>query len=196
MRLALALAALLVQASPVWAWEPPGQVLAQLTRGQTYVEVRPDPDGASGLIRAGVEIAAAPEVVWAVLTDCDLAPRMAPSLKSCKILERDPAGRWDVREQIARPGLTPRFRSVVRSDFDPPRRLRFRRTGGDLKILEGEWRLIPLRGGLATRVVYENRAASPYPVPGALARLALRRDVLMAMGALKRESLARAESPR
>ncbi|CAN5771858.1 SRPBCC family protein [soil metagenome] len=187
--------AVLLAGSPAWAWEPTGPVLAGLARGP-YVEVRPDPDGASGLIRAAEQIAAPPEVVWALLTDCELAPRMAPGLKSCRILERDPAGRWDVREQIARPGLMPRFRSVVRSDFEPPKRLRFRRTDGDLKVLEGEWRLTPIAGGHATRVVYESRAASPYAVPGALARLALRRDVLTAMAALKRESLARAASPR
>lgn len=194
MRFAVALVALLC-ASPAQAWEPTSPVLAGLSRGP-YVEVRPDPDGASGLIRAAEEIAAPPEVVWALLTDCALAPRMAPGLKSCRILERDPAGRWDLREQIARPTLMPRFRSVVRSDFEPPKRLRFRRTEGDLKILEGEWRLTPLAGGRATRVVYESRAASPYAVPGALARLVLRRDVLAAMAALKRESLARTGSPR
>ena len=193
MRFAFAL--LLLIASPAWAWEPTGQILAGLSRG-AYVDVRPDPDGASGLSRAAEEIAAPPEVVWAVLVDCDLAPRMAASLKSCRILERDPAGRWDLREQIVRPGLMPHFRSVVRSDFDAPRRLKFRRTGGDLKILEGEWRLAPLDGGRTTRVVYESRAASPYAVPASLARLALRRDVLTAMAALKRESLARAAASR
>lgn len=193
MRFALAL---LLIASPAWAWEPGSQVVSDLGRGQTHVEVRPDPDGASGLIRAAQEIAAPPEVVWTVLVDCDLAPRMSASLKSCRILERDPTGRWDLREQIARPALMPRFRSVVRSDFEPPRRLRFRRADGDLKILEGEWRLTPLRDGRATRVVYESRAASPYAVPGALARLVLRRDVLAAMAALKRESLARAAPSR
>lgn len=192
MRFALAL---LLIASPAWAWEPGPQVLSSLARG-AYVEVRPDPDGASGLIRAVEEIAAPPEIVWSLLTDCALAPRLAPGLKSCRILERDPAGRWDVREQISRPGLMPRFRSVVRSDFEAPRRLRFRRTDGDLKVLEGEWRLTPVRGGRATRVVYESRAASPYAVPGSLARLVIRRDVTLAMAALKRESLARAMSPR
>ncbi|WP_340646783.1 SRPBCC family protein [Phenylobacterium sp.] len=194
MRFAFALAALLA-APPAAAWEPTDQVLAGLSRG-AYVEVRPDPDGASGLIRAVEEIAAPPEVVWSLLTDCDLAPRMAPGLKSCRILQRDPGGRWDVREQIARPPLMPRFRSVVRSDFEPPRRLRFRRTDGDLKVLEGEWRLTPLAGGRATRVVYESRAASPYAAPGALVRLVLRRDVLAALAALKRESLAQAAAAR
>lgn len=195
MRFAFVLAVLMM-ASPARAWEPTGQVLAGLARGQAYVEVRPDPDGASGLIRAAEEIAAPPQVVWSVLIDCDLAPRMAAGLKSCRILERDPGGLWDLREQVVRPGLMPRFRSIVRSDFDAPRRLSFRRTGGDLKILEGEWRLAALAGGRSTRVVYESRAASPYAVPASLARLALRRDVLTAMAALKRESLARAGSPR
>ena len=191
MRFGLALAALLLLATPAFAWEPSASVLALLARGQTHVEVRPDDDGVSGLIRAAVEIDAPPETVWKVLIDCDLAPRMAPNLKSCRTLERDPGGLWDVREQIARPGLLPRFRSVVRSDFEPPRRLRFRRAGGDLKILEGEWRLIPLLNGARTRVLYDSRASSPYRAPGGVVRLVLRRDVSLALAALKRESLAR-----
>ena len=30
-----------------------------------------------------------PAAVWAVLVDCDLAPRMVRRLKSCRIVERD-----------------------------------------------------------------------------------------------------------
>ena len=184
---------LLLWGSSALAWEPPAETRLALAKGRAHIEVRPDPGGASGRIAAAVEISARPEVVWATLIDCDLAPRMAPNLKSCTITGRDPEGRWDVREQIARPGLLPPFRTLVRSDFDPPRRLRFHRTGGDLKVLEGEWRLTPLEGGRRTLVIYESRASSPYPVPAAMARLVLRRDVAAALSALTRESLARTD---
>lgn len=192
MRRLLLFLILLLWSGAALAWEPSADVRASLAKGRAHIEVRPDPDGASGLIAAAVEIAAPPSVVWAILIDCDLAPRMAPNLKSCTITGRDLAGRWDVREQIAQPGLLPPFRTLVRSDFEAPRRLRFHRTGGDLTVLEGEWRLVPLEGGRRTLVIYQSRASSPYPVPASLARLVLRRDVAAALSALARESVARA----
>jgi uncharacterized protein YndB with AHSA1/START domain len=165
-------------------------VLALAAREGLRVEVGADPDGASGLIRGVVDIPAPPQAVWAVLVDCALAPRMVRSLKTCRILERDPAGRWDVREHVSRGGLIPSVRSVFRSDYEPPWRIRFRRAGGDLKVLEGEWRLLPLEGG-GTRVFYESRASAPFAVPPPLARMVLRRDVPDALRALRREALAR-----
>jgi len=166
---------------------------AQARESHIRVEVLPDPAGSSGLIRGVVEIDAPPEIVWKVVVDCELAPRMVRSLKSCRVLERDPAGRWDVREHISRTGLLPSIRSVFRSDYDPPRRIHFYRVGGELKLLDGEWRLIALEGGRRTRVLYENRAATPFAVPGPIARMVLRKDVPEALAALRREAEARAK---
>jgi len=153
--------------------------------------VRPDADGSSGVIRAAIDIAAPPEVIWSVMTDCDLAPRMVANLQSCRVLERDPQGRWDVREQVSRPTFAPSVRTVFREDFEAPRRMTFHRVGGDLKVLEGEWRLTP--HGDRTQVTYEARVAAPFSVPGWVARLVLRHDVPMALLALRRESLARVQ---
>ena len=166
-------------------------VQAQLARGRPYVQVRADADGESGLIQAAIDIAAPPQVVWNVVTDCDLAPRMVASLKSCRILEKDPAGAWDVREDISKMGFLPSVRNVFRSDYDPPRSVRFHRVAGDLKVYEGEWRIEP-RGG-ETRVFYESRVSAPFRVPGPIARIALRYEVPQALMALRRECLARAK---
>jgi uncharacterized protein YndB with AHSA1/START domain len=183
--------ALLALAGPAWAWELGPAAAEVLARGQPYVEVRSDPGGASGRVRAAIDIAAPPLVVWSAMTDCDLAPRMVASLKSCRVVARDPAGRWDDREYVSRMGLLPSLRTQVRDEFDPPRRMTFRRTSGDMKVLDGEWRLISSPDGAGTRVLYENRAAAPFAAPGFIARLIMRNDVPRAMLALRRESLAR-----
>ncbi|WP_304163874.1 SRPBCC family protein [Phenylobacterium aquaticum] len=170
--------------------EPTSAEAAALDQGRGFVEVTPDPDGASGFIRAGIDIAAPREVVWRVMTDCALAPRISVGLKSCRVLQRDPQGRWDVREHVSRliPVL-PQIRTEFRTDYAPIEGFAYRRTGGDMKVLEGRWRLIVLPGG-QVRVISEGRAQAPFVLPGAMARLVLRREAVMALAALKRESLA------
>lgn len=186
MRALAALVAALVLAGPGSGWADSRQ-----DRAGIQVEVAADPGGASGLIRGSVDIDAPPEAVWKVVVDCDLAPRMVKRLKSCRVLERDPAGRWDLREHVSRAGILPSVRSVFRSEYDPPRRIRFYREGGDMQVLNGEWRLIPLDGGTRTRVLYESRASTPFAIPAPIARMALRRDIPDALAALRREVMAR-----
>ena len=171
----------------------PDRAQAQLERGRPFVEVSADPDGASGVILAAIDVAAPQAAVWSVMTDCDLAPRMVPNLKSCRVLERDPQGRWDVREEISKMTFAPSVRTVYHEDFDPPRAMAFHRTGGDLSIFDGDWKLEP--HGDQVRVTYQARVAAPFAVPGWAARLALHHDVAVALAALRREAIARAGQP-
>jgi carbon monoxide dehydrogenase subunit G len=186
----LLIAAFLVTGTAAAAADLPERAQAQLERGRPFVEVRPGVDGASGVILAAIDVAAPQTVVFAVMTDCDLAPTMVANLKSCRVLERDPQGRWDVREEISKMTFAPSVRTVYREDFEPPRAMAFHRTGGDLNIFEGDWKLEPR--GDQVRVTYQARVAAPFAVPGWIARLALRRDVPMALLALRREAMARA----
>lgn len=196
MTLRLALAAALVLAltstRPASAeWSLSAEALARLARGDVHADVMSDPGGADGLVHGAVDIDAPPAVVWGAILDCGRAGRMAPGIRSCRITERDPAGRWDVREMTVQwAPLTPVFRTVFRSEFDPGRRIRFRCVAGDVRFCEGLWRLEPL-GRDRTRVVYENRASSPLSAPALVTRAAMRRDVARALKALKRESEAR-----
>lgn len=175
------------------AWSPSPDQVKTLRHGELVLMVKPEPDRVSGAIQAGVEIAAAPEVVWAVLVDCDLATRMVPNLSSCRILERDPQGRFDIREHVSKPILFfPPVRNVFRSDYDPPRGISIHRAGGDFPVLEGKWVLTPLNNGAETRALYEGRAAAPFAAPGPIVRLVLRDQMAAGLAALRRESLARA----
>jgi hypothetical protein len=164
--------ATLATAAPAFAVELPDRAQAVLEAGRPYVEVKPGADGSSGVILAAIDVAAPQGVVWSVMTDCDLATKLVANLKSCRILDRDPQGRWDIRE-----------------DFDPPKSMTFHRTDGDLKMLEGQWRLA--QHGDQVRVTYEAHVAAPFAVPGWVARIAMRHDVPMALLALRREAMAR-----
>lgn len=189
MRPALLLPLLLLAAGPARAdWDPDEPVLTQLAGGAVHVEVRPDGGGVSGIVRGAVEIDAPPRVVWNTILDCRRAGRMAPSVKSCRVTSRDPAGRWDVREMTVRwNNLMPTFRTVFRSEFEPMTRISFRCTGGDIRYCMGEWRITPLAGDRAL-VTYENRASSPIPGPAIVARAAMKKDVADALRALRREA--------
>ena len=192
MRTALpAILLLLSLATPARAdWNPDAAVVARLADGAVFAEVRPDPGGASGVIHGAVDIAAPRAVVWDVIRDCSRAGRMAPSVRACRVSEAGPDGRWDVRALTVRwSPLTPSFSTVFRSDYDPPGRIRFRCTGGDVAC-RGQWRLEPLPGG-RTRVIYENRATSPFDLPAVVTRAAMRRDVARVLVALRRESEGR-----
>jgi uncharacterized membrane protein len=148
------------------------------------VEVNPDPKGASGDIRAQVDIAAPPSTVWKVLTDCSLTPRLMVWAKTCRVLQHDPEGRWDVREQISQGALLPAVRTVLRSDYDAPRSVRFHQIDGDLKVLEGGWRLDVL-DATHTRVTYDSRVEAPFGLPAFIARSVLRKDFPRTMNNLR-----------
>ncbi|HWA62334.1 MAG TPA: SRPBCC family protein [Caulobacteraceae bacterium] len=155
-----------------------------------YAEVEPDYQGhRSGVIHGFVDIPAPAARVWRLMLDCTEARRMVPFVRSCRVLERDPGGAWDVREHVVDYGFPfPRIRSVFRSEYQPLRLVRFHcLPNGELKVCDGEWRLEPRPGGV--RVIYENRLTSPFPAPAALVRGRMRHDVLGALAALKRLAL-------
>lgn len=155
------------------------------------VQVDPDPAGGART-RGGIDIPAPPAVVWAVMRDCDEAVRYVPKLRSCRVLRSDPAGAWDVREHRFDYGPLGKIRHVFRSDYGPGQRIRVTRVEGDLKASEGQWRLDSLEGGAATRVSYESRSVPKTPVPGPIARQAIRRDAPASLRGLRRHSIAAA----
>ena len=167
------------------AWAPTGEALSTLATGRPWVSVTVDPGGEAALIHAAIDIAAPPEKVWATMIDCRYAARLVANIASCKVLSSG-AG-WDVREQVTHGGpLIPGIRNVFRSDYEPYRRIRFRRVDGDLKAMDGEWGLIPLNGGRGTRVTYENRLSVRIFAPPALIRAGLRKDTPKVLENLKR----------
>ncbi len=165
---------------------------ARLEAGDVLVDVRSDEAQDAASVAAVADIAAVPEAVWAVMTDCGRAPRFVPDLVSCRVLERDPSGAWDVREHIIDwAWFLPNIRNVFRSDYEAPHFLRFKRVDGDLRLSEGEWRLEPLNGGSSTRVYYTALLSPNSWVPASFALSSVRSDVPKILRALRRECTAK-----
>lgn len=152
--------------------------------------VRDPGDGTRGL-RAELDISAPISVVWAVLVDCDTAAQHVPGMKSCKVLEQDRGGLWDIREhRVKLPWFPLVLRNVVRSDYEPLARLRYQKAHLDGQRLDGEWRLTPINGGTATRIVYVGYLTGVLPIP----ELILRAYVREGIEAVRTESLSRARA--
>jgi Polyketide cyclase / dehydrase and lipid transport len=176
--------------SPAPALDLNAAALESLRNGDPVTAFTADPtEKAAGKIEAIIDISAPPPQIWKVLTDCDISMRVIGGLKSCKVLSADPAGFSDVREHlIGLSRLLPTVRSVFKSDYTPEKEIRFRRTEGDLKSLDGSWRLEPL-GPAQVRLHYTASISLGIPVPSALVRTALESDMPKTMKAIRKAAI-------
>lgn len=170
---------------------PDTEEVARLEAGEALVQVARDRSGrnAAASVIGIVDIAAPPPEVWSVMVDCGRARAIVPHLKSCKVLEQAPDGAYDIREHVV--GYTflfPNVRNVFRSEYRQYEEIRFARTGGDLRIMEGVWRLAPLPEGRGTRVTYQARLAIGAPAPRFLIRRSVRADVPEILTSLRVEA--------
>ena len=153
------------------------------------MNVAPDDSGeADGQIEAVIDVAAPPAKVWTVMLDCQRALKFMEGLKSCRVLERGPNDAWDIREHKSKwLAILPELRSVFRSEYLRDKEIKFQRVAGDIKVLQGGWRLEPLTGGTSTRLTYHSRIGISAPIPGFILRGALESDVPKRLKALRED---------
>jgi hypothetical protein len=157
--------------------------------GQPNVHVDTDETKQAAHVRASIDIAAPPPVVWAVITDCARQPQIMPNLESCRILKHDPGGRWDIREHIINwSALLPKLRTVVRTSYDGIHRMLFKRVDGDMRISEGEWRIEPI--GRGSRLYYTALVAPKMAVPQFMVEHSINTDLPNVLHAIERASEA------
>ncbi len=157
----------------------PPEAEASLLRGDYYISVWQDKsrnDKAIDVFGA-IDIAAAPETIWAIMTDCRRTLDIVIQMTLCEVLETAPDGSWDVRRQKIKVGaLLPKSTSIFRSDYDRPHHIQISLLGGNMKIQEGEWALAILENG-KTRVSYRARLRPKFPVPNGLLKRGIRQDI-------------------
>lgn len=178
MKLAVMACFCLIKVTAAFAQQPDVQVVASSQEGVIT-------------ILASHKISAPPQIVWSILTDCPGGRRILPHFESCRILSRDPSGKWDLREHVMNPPILPRIRTVARNQFDAPRRLSFKLVEGDLRVSEGTWNLIP--DGKTTRLQYEARVAPAFTVLQFILESAIKRDLTSMMLALEEATLSDAK---
>jgi ribosome-associated toxin RatA of RatAB toxin-antitoxin module len=135
-------------------------------------------------VTASVQIRAAPELIWRVLTSCADAVRFVPGLVSCSVTQKADDDSWaNVQHVIKYSWYVPRLTYEFRVDMRRPVRIDFQRTSGDLDSLKGSWNL--RANGRFTQVTYEAQSQLGFWVPQWLVRLAAKRDLPKMMRRLR-----------
>lgn len=167
---------------------------ARLGAGEALVTVA-SVDGADGAVNAVIDVPVPPSRAWQVLLECERAPQFMPNLKACSVIQTGPTDssggpKWDEREhRVAWIALLPDLRSRFHSDYVFEKEIRFRKTTGDLDVLDGMWSLDPIDGGRATRLRYNARIGFSAMVPGFMVRSSLESDFPQFLQALKAEMI-------
>jgi uncharacterized membrane protein len=98
------------------------------------------------------EIDAPIEHVWELVEDVEAAPGWQGGLKSVRAIERDGDGRAVLCESESDAKVRA-VKSVVRFSYSGPTELRWTQEKGDMKSVDGSWKLEDL-GGDRTRATY------------------------------------------
>lgn len=149
---------------------------------------------ATGAVRQGeqvfcwgrMEVAASPELVFAVLTDYDHMADFLPGMRTSEVVSR--RGHSVVIEQTADEAvLFFSQRVIVRLAIDesPPDRLTLRSLAGSFKQLDGSYELT--RMGEGTLIEYRSRFVPDFPFPPIVGTYAVERSLARHLAALAQE---------
>ena len=160
--------------------------ITQLQAGEPALDIWANAEKKSIVEAFGaIDIAASPEQIWAIMTDCDQQLKIVQNMTRCAITAKNIEAGWDERVQVLDIGwFLPKVKSKFRSNYTPYREIKITRSGGDLSVLNGQWRLIGLANGL-TRVTYRAQLKPKLPVPRGLIRKATRKDMPKVLRNLK-----------
>lgn len=138
----------------------------------------------SGSARGTVRILASRKTVWALITSCPEALRILPGLVSCEVLETAGDHSWQrIRHVMNYSWYVPTLTYELRADYQAPVQVSVERLSGDLRTLNGTWRL-EMEGAM-TVAHYAVSLSSGIWVPHWVVRAALRRDLPKMLRALQ-----------
>lgn len=175
------------------AWPLDATQRAAVERGEIVViAARDDAPGGRGAAtaRAALRIAAVPDTVFGVMTDCDNAARWVPRMVSCQVLAVDAARSVErIAHRFDYGWYAPQIDYVFRARYEGRRRIVFENVSGDLDENDGAWELEHAADGVSTIVTYTVRTKPKFYVPQWLCLRGVRTEIPAMLQALR----ARAE---
>ena len=149
--------------------------LSDTLLAQTAPIIAVSEEGSAWRIKVEARLAVSPKQLWAALTDCNQARDFIPHFESCRILEKESAGKWDIRENISNPPFLPRNRTIIRSVYRAPNGFSYKLVSGDMKQSEGAWELTPQKD--ATLLNYSALFEPLISIPAFMIVPALKKDL-------------------
>ena len=141
-------------------------------------------------VHATAPVAADVETAWQVLTDYNHLAEFVPDMKSSHVVSV--AGEPLHVEQKGETGFlffNRDFEVVLEVEEMPPKRLKFRATGGDMKHMQGEWRI--RADADSVNIEYEAEIEPDFWVPPLVGTALMRRDIRGNIEGVIREMLRR-----
>ncbi|HIK12319.1 MAG TPA: SRPBCC family protein [Oscillatoriaceae cyanobacterium M33_DOE_052] len=174
------------QTSPVTLNTLSASEQAALRNGQTVVT------GENGNYQAKILISARPDAVWAVLTDYNNFYRFLPNIASSQILSVN--GNTKVVEQISVRevfGVTVRSRLRTESRENGRSQIDFRLIGGDLKTLQGYWKIESVPGSNQVLLIHQVQAEPQPGIPPGIFYGIFKNSLNPTMNAIRQEAQRR-----
>jgi len=109
-------------------------------------------------------VAGSPEACFLAITSWETYPQWQSSVRSCRILDRDPDGHWELVETVVDAKLRG-VRYVLRYHYERPNRIWWEYVEGDVRSITGDYLLEPHEDG-ATRITYHLQIDAGLFVPG------------------------------
>ncbi len=114
--------------------------------------------------------------VWDIIGYCKYEFIYMQGLKLCEMLEGDQF-HMKMRHRVRKSWYTPTLDFTFEANREPGGNGEAHLIGGDLKVLQGEWKLFPLKHDNSVIVVHEIRIQPKIPAPKWLVRRSLRKDL-------------------
>jgi ribosome-associated toxin RatA of RatAB toxin-antitoxin module len=172
--------------NPLLAFPLEESELGRLAKGEVVVRVETSPRPGHERVQAAILIDGPAEPIWKMINDCRQTTEFIVGLKGCRVLKQDGTGELiEHRMQISR--LLPEVKYIFRAEYQPYRRIDFKRRSGDLEAFEGSWVLeIMDREKPQTLVTYSLFLDAGALLPQWAARMILKQDLPEILLALRK----------
>jgi len=161
---------------PWLAWAKPG---VQVEREHNVFQIRVE-----------VPVAVDARTAWRVLTDYNHLAEFVPGMRSSRVISAAGAPlRVEQKGEIGFLFFIRNFEVVLEVEEIPPMLLKFHATGGDMKRMQGEWRIHA--GAETVDIEYQAEIEPDFWVPPLIGTALMRRDIRKNVEGVVQEMLRR-----